>query len=100
MPATDTPNSTGSAQLARDDFAADPGAANRSAPFRPGAARDSLSNNDKPLTDRLSSREREAMELTVRAMSNVGHLNTSEATVKRHLCKVFGKPAQSPASTR
>ncbi|MEU5264140.1 response regulator transcription factor [Amycolatopsis sp. NPDC021455] len=57
-------------------------------------SRGSLLNNDKPVPDRLSSREQEVMELTARAMSNAqiaGHLNISEATVKRHLYNVFGK---------
>ncbi|MEC3974247.1 response regulator transcription factor [Amycolatopsis sp. H20-H5] len=57
-------------------------------------SRESLLHNDKPEPDVLSTREREVLELTARAMSNsqiATRLSISEATVKRHLYNVFGK---------
>jgi DNA-binding NarL/FixJ family response regulator len=55
---------------------------------------DSLAKAQKPAPDLLSAREREVLELTAQALSNMqiaSRLGLTEATVKRHLRNIFAK---------
>lgn len=57
-------------------------------------SRESLAQANSPATDLLSQREREVLELTAQALSNIqiaSRLGLTEATVKRHLRNIFVK---------